>query len=117
MTKECWRDSFEDLGKAIAKLREAIDKSSNKMNESEIYRDAAIQRFEFSIELFWKILQKFLRYEKLEANTPREVLSKSYIAKLIDQEDVWLKMLDDRNLTSRAYKEALAKEIFARIEY
>lgn len=116
MTKEYWKDSFESLGEAIARLREVLNKSSNRIEEAEIYRDAAIQRFEFSIELFWKILQKFLRYEKLEANTPREVLSKSYVAKLIDQEDVWLKMLDDRNLTSHMYKEALAKEIFARIK-
>ena len=79
-------------------------------------QDAAIQRFEFVVELFWKVLKKILAYEKIEGTTPREVLSKSFQFKLIDNEDMWLKMLDDRNITSHAYKQEYAKLIFENIK-
>ena len=59
------------LGKALKKLREACDKAEKQNEEMEIYRDATIQRFEFTVELFWKSLKKILEYEKIEANTPR----------------------------------------------
>ncbi|NRA73463.1 MAG: nucleotidyltransferase substrate binding protein [Rickettsiales bacterium] len=101
---------------AIIRLREAHDKADIKSKEISIYRDATIQRFEFTIELFWKVLKKFLNHEQIQANTPREVLRQSYTAKIIDDEEIWLKMTTDRNLTSHTYKEHLAKEIFSRIE-
>jgi len=58
------------LGNALKKLREACDKAEKQNEEMEIYRDATIQRFEFTVELFWKSLKKILEYEKIDANTP-----------------------------------------------
>lgn len=109
-----WKDYFYTLGKAIDRLQEVINHP--QLNEIEYLRDAAIQRFEFTIELFWKVLKKVLSYEKIDATTPRDVLSKSYQYKLIDDENIWLRMLDDRNNTSHAYKEEEAKIIFEHIK-
>ena len=47
-------------------------------------------------------------------NTPRAVLRQAYAAGVI-QDDAWLTMLDDRNLTSHVYDDATAAQIFARI--
>ena len=115
MNKDNWFDSLETLGNAIVKLREGVDKAETKQEELAIYRDATIQRFEFTVELFWKVLKRFLNYEQFNVNTPREVLKKSYEMHLINNEEVWLNMMNDRNLTSHTYKENLAKEIFRRI--
>jgi nucleotidyltransferase substrate binding protein (TIGR01987 family) len=116
MSKEYLGDSFELLGQAVGRLREAFDKAKGELKEVLIYRDATIQRFEFTVELFWKTLKKFLSYERLKANTPREVLKKSYMAQIIEDEKEWLRMMDDRNLTSHTYQETVAREIFGRIE-
>jgi len=46
------------------------------------------------------------------------VLKRAFAIRLIsdeDEADVWLQMLDDRNLTSHAYDETLAVRIYARI--
>ena len=112
-----WRDSLIELGKAITKLRRAFDRAGSLVqdDEREENRDSIIKRFEFTIELFWKTLKKILRYELIKANSPKEVLQASYMTFLIDDETIWLHMLEDRNLTSHTYKEALAKEILARI--
>lgn len=109
-----WHDSFLNLENAIDRLKEVM--SHPDVNNNTFMRDAAIQRFEFTIELFWKILKKILFYEKIEATTPRDTLSKAYQYQFIDDEAVWLDMLDNRNNTSHAYKEEAAQIIFEHIK-
>jgi nucleotidyltransferase substrate binding protein (TIGR01987 family) len=105
-----WKDRFESLGKAVDRLNEVMHHPD--IDTSTFMRDAAIQRFEFTIELFWKVLKKILQYEKVDANSPRDVLQKAFQIKLIDDEAMWLSMLDDRNNTSHVYKEEDADRIF-----
>jgi nucleotidyltransferase substrate binding protein (TIGR01987 family) len=109
-----WKDYFNTLGQAIDRLAEAINHP--EIEQNQYIQDASIQRFEFVIELFWKVLKKVLAYEKLEAITPREVLSKSYQYRLINDEEIWLNMLSDRNLTSHVYKQEDAKRILKHIK-
>jgi nucleotidyltransferase substrate binding protein (TIGR01987 family) len=109
-----WKDHFYALERAINRLKDVME--HHELDKNDYMRDAAIQRFEFTIELFWKVLKKVLYYEKIEATTPRDTLSKAYQYKFIDSEDIWLNMLDDRNNTSQAYKEEEAKLIFEHIK-
>lgn len=50
------------------------------------------------------------------STTPRDVLSQSFKFNLIDDEKIWLRMLDDRNNTSNVYNQEDAKKIFAKIK-
>jgi nucleotidyltransferase substrate binding protein (TIGR01987 family) len=109
-----WKDNFYTLGNAINRLKEVLEHKD--LENIEFLRDATIQRFEFTIELFWKLLKKVLLHEKIEATTPRDTLNKAYQYRLINDENIWLKMLDDRNNTSHAYKEHEAKIIFENIK-
>lgn len=106
-------DHFKALGNALERLGEIL--ALQKTDREAIYRDAAIQRFEFCMELFWKVLKKILAKEGVEATTPRDVLRKAYQFKLIDDELLWLRMLTDRNLSSHLYQESLARAIFCRM--
>jgi len=109
-----WKDHFYTLGNAISRLRDVLEHP--QIDELDFLRDATIQRFEFTIELFWKVLKKILSYEKLESTTPRDTLSQAYQYQLISDENIWLSMLDDRNNTSHAYKEKESKMIFEHIK-
>ncbi|QQV74748.1 hypothetical protein H6P87_00288 [Rickettsia tillamookensis] len=109
-----WKDSFLALGQAIQRLHEVIERT--KIDKEPIFLDAAIQRFEFVIELFWKTLKKILKHEKTESNTPKDVLSKAFQFSLIDDEKLWLGMLDDRNITSHVYKYEDAQRVFENIK-
>ena len=80
------------------------------------YVDATIQRFEFSIELFWKLLRLLLSSKGVDATYPKDVLREAFAGKLIDNEQIWLSMLRDRNLTSHTYDEDLAAIIYANIK-
>jgi len=51
----------------------------------------------------------------IEANSPRRALQQAYRLGWLDDEQRWLKLLEDRNPTSHTYREALAQEIYSRI--
>jgi len=83
--------------------------------ESALVRDGTIQRFEFTFELVWKTLKLYLERQGHECGGPRATLKKAFAEGLIatpEEADVWLQMLDDRNLTSHAYHEVLATRIY-----
>lgn len=104
---------MENLERALFRLKEALDISDSE--ENTLFVDGTIQRFEFCIELFWKTLRRALFENGIESGTPREALQKAYQAKWLDDEQMWIQMLRDRNQTSHVYQEEIANEIFERI--
>lgn len=52
--------------------------------------DASIQRFEFTVELFWKLLKRSIISLGREVNFPKEVLQEAYLSKMIEDEKIWL---------------------------
>lgn len=104
------KEVIESFELSIQRLKEAL-----AMQESDITRDAAIQRFEFTVELGWKSIQKFLREEKINCRSPKECLREAFKQQLVEDDDGWLEAFEDRNLTVHTYNEQTAKEIFSRI--
>lgn len=104
---------FEKFEKALLSL-EAIYKKPMQEDRSNV--DATIQRFEFTFELAWKFLKNYFSERDIELNYPKEVLQEAFTVNLIDNENLWIKMLKDRNLTSHTYDEKLADEIYLRIK-
>ncbi len=107
------RKKIETLGRALSRLKIMIDKP---MEEDRSNIDATIQRFEFSIELFWKCLKAILEENGREVSLPKAILQQAYTARLIDDEKVWLDMLKDRNLTAHTYEQELADVIYSHIK-
>ena len=103
---------LEKFKKALIAL-ESIYLQPMRQDRSNI--DATIQRFEFTFELAWKFLKDYFAERDLELHYPKEILQQAYQVKLIDNENIWIKMLQDRNLTSHAYNANLADMIFERI--
>lgn len=85
---------------------------------SEIVRDAAIQRFEYTFEAVWKAAQLFLReHEGLAPASPKGVIRASFQSGLLLEEDARaaLRTVEDRNLTVHTYNESLAEAIYTRL--
>ena len=79
-------------------------------------RDGVIQRFEFCTELTWKTLREYLLDQGYtEINSPKSVMRQAYADRLINDEQSWIGLLNDRNLTSHLYDEDTAVEIYNRI--
>ena len=85
---------------------------------SLIERDAAIQRFEYTTEAYWKAAQTaLLEHFGVEAASPKAVIRAAAQNGLLSEPDARAAMglIDDRNLTSHTYNEALAITLFARL--
>ncbi len=113
MEKEFWRDSFTSLASTLQRLEDVL--RLPKVETTEYLQAAATHYFKLCIELYWKALKKVLAFEKVETTTPRDAIAKAYQFNLIDDEKVWLQMLDDRNITSHLYHKEKAKIVFERI--
>lgn len=100
-----------NLDNAMKRLEEALEEDPS----NSLIVDGTIQRFEFTIELYWKTLKRLLLIEGIETKTPRETLKEAYQAGWLNREEDWLQMLRDRNATSHTYDEAAAREIVEHI--
>lgn len=104
----------ENFKRAVLRLKESIQ--SYQTNHDDIVRDGMIQRFEFTIELAWKTIRAYLIDQGFtDLTSPKMVLKQAYSAQLIQNQESWLQMLQDRNQTSHMYNENTANEIASRI--
>ena len=106
---------LQEAAQALQRLEEA----ACLKNPSELERDGAIQRFEFTAEAFWKAVQAYLlKQEGVECGSPKGCMRALGETGYANAEEVTslLAMVDDRNLTAHTYREQLAVEIFAHLE-
>lgn len=108
------------LEKKITDARRAYETLQDVLNEpySKISRDAAIQRFEYTVEAIWKCLQLFLKErEGIECYSPKACFREAGGVGLLNEDETIkaLEMIDDRNLTSHTYQEELAERIYKRL--
>ena len=107
----------ENFCKATARLSEALADLA-EFPASTVIRDGVIQRFEFTFELAWKSLREYIADRGGDMNTvvfSKQVFKAAYAAHLIDDEQVWLDMLDARNITSHVYDDQQATQVVAAI--
>ena len=97
-----WKQRFQNFDRAFILLREALE---DKRPLSMLEKEGVIQRFEYSYELAWKTLKDYLEASGVTINpvTPRQVLKEAFAAKIITDGQVWINMLDNRNLLSHTY--------------
>ena len=99
-----------NLESALTRLEAALARPKD-----EFMRDSAIQRFEFTFELFWKTLKAVGDEAGLTSYAPRDALRESFRLGLIDEDPGWFQMLEDRNLASHTYSEKRAEAIYSRL--
>ena len=108
-------EKYEQFEAAVSRLREALEDYRSTPLSS--VRDGVIQRFEFCAELAWKTMREYLLDQGYtEINSPKAVIRQAFAYGVIEDADGWVRLMNDRNLTSHVYDEKTAEEIFRRIE-
>jgi nucleotidyltransferase substrate binding protein (TIGR01987 family) len=97
-----WRQRLESLQRALAQLRAAREALAADP-ENEVIGMAVIKAYEFSFELSWKTLKDLLNHEGIDAQLPREVLRQAFAAGLLEDGQLWIDMLEQRNLMAHTY--------------
>jgi nucleotidyltransferase substrate binding protein (TIGR01987 family) len=105
-----WKQRLANFDRAYLLLRDALANGPAALNQLE--KEGVIQRFEYCFELAWKTTKDYM-----EANgvvfavvTPRQVVKDAFAAKIIADGQVWIAMLDHRNLLSHTYNPAVFEQ-------
>ncbi len=98
-----WKQRFQNFDRAFLLLREALQRKPEALSMLE--KEGVIQRFEYTFELAWKTLKDYLEESGLVISpvTPREVIKQAFAAKILPDGQVWINMLDNRNLLTHTY--------------
>ena len=101
-----------NLEKAVMQLAKALDEP-----KSEYVRDAAIQRFEFTYELLWKVLKSYLeKIHGIRVISPRQVFKEAFALDIIGDEMLFLNMIESRNLIAHTYNEDQAEKVYTELK-
>jgi nucleotidyltransferase substrate binding protein (TIGR01987 family) len=111
-----WKQRFQNFGRGFVLLREALERKPE--NLSMLEKEGVIQRFEYTFELAWKTLKDYLEEGGLVISpvTPRQVIKEAFAAKVISNGEVWINMLDNRNLLSHTYDSSVFEQAVQAID-
>ncbi|MEW6239082.1 MAG: nucleotidyltransferase substrate binding protein [Candidatus Omnitrophota bacterium] len=115
---------LSSLKNAVASMEQTLERSEDETlmeTLDEITQNAiragAIQNFEFTFELCWKFIQRWIRLNKTpeDADHPRtrkELFRLAARYGLIDDPVAWFRYGDARNITSHTYDEDTAALVY-----
>jgi len=66
-------------------------------------------------ELFWNYLKEILENEGIGVSTPRQAFEEAFRAKFIQNPEIWVEMMKDRNNIVHSYNRQYANELNERI--
>ena len=110
-----WKQRFDNYKKAYLSLLESHE-ALEKDSENSFIQDSLIQRYEYTLELEWNTMNGYLENEGfMDVTSPKKAVRKAFQERIIKDGSTWITALDDRNKTSHAYNENMAKEVIQAI--
>jgi len=99
----------DDFAAALAQLKSALDEPA----ERDLIKAGSIQYFEFCFELGWKACKVMSSEQGLsDCLSPKACLRQAFTHGWVDDELIWLEMLDARNRMAHTYDARKALEIY-----
>lgn len=106
-----WIQRFNHFNKALSQLREAVTLAQQRPL-SRLEEQGLIQAFEYTHELAWNTLKDFLEERgALNLFGSKDTTREAFKNGLVENGDVWMDMIKNRNLTTHTYNEAVAAQI------
>ena len=101
-----WIQRYANYHKARARLLSVTESDRFMEDLSELEIEGLGQRFEYTFELAWKVLQDLLIYKGYEfMQGPNGTMKMAFEDGLISDHDGWRKMAKSRNTLSHVYDE------------
>ncbi|MHB1927750.1 MAG: nucleotidyltransferase substrate binding protein [Leptospirillum sp.] len=109
--------NLEPLEKAIEQLKSGI-KQSHAVPHNELLRDGVIQRFKYTMDLGWKLLQRYLKHivqiDESAIRTKNDLFREAARLGIISSAEAWIGHYEARNETSHSYDSETARRVFER---
>ena len=111
--------NLEPLEKAIEQLKSGLHQS-HANPDNELLRDGVIQRFEYTMDLSWKMIQRYLKHiaqvEESAIRTKKDLFREAGRLGLITNVEAWFGYYEARNETSHTYDPQIAESVFNQSE-
>ena len=110
-----WIQRFQNFERALEQLERAVELSRQReLNELE--GQGLLHVFEFTHELAWNTLKDFLE-ESGQSGIygSRDATRAAFAAGLIENGDLWMRMITSRNQTTHTYNEETVEDICSAI--
>lgn len=100
------------LEKALESLKKVLLEPEN-----DITRDSAIKRFEYTYELSWKFLKRYLEEvsptpSEIDSYSFKDLIRTGFEVGVIRDVETWFGYREARNKTSHTYNETTAKDVY-----
>ena len=106
-----WQQRFDNYKRALQQLTAAVELSAQR-EFTELEKQGVIQGFEFVHELAWNVLKDLLELEGIQGIVgSRGAVREAFKRGLLADGELWLDMIDKRNLTSHTYNAELAQDM------
>lgn len=109
MLEELDYQKLINIEHSLKKLKLALDSS---VDNDAVVIDASIHRFHITFELLINFLQDVADYGGVKILSIKDVFKSAYADYLIDNDKVWLQMLEDRKLILSTYDHEIAYKIY-----
>lgn len=111
-------DGLYNFSRALERYISASNLKEELKHEGfdDIYLDLIVKRFEFTFEMCWKALKRYLDFLGMDMKSPRDTFKEAYSQGLLEEDGIWLGMIEQRNLCSHIYDEYQIQEILEKIE-
>ncbi len=106
--------NLEALGAAIAQLDKGLAEAKIQA-DNELMRDGAIQRFEYTMDLSWKMIQRYLKIAQADESTIRsknDLFRAAARLQIIEDAESWIQHYAARNETSHDYNLEKAEQVY-----
>ena len=107
-----WKQRLQNWNKALTQLRRFMDRKI--LNELE--EQGLIQSFEYNHELAWNVQKDFLQANgHVALYGSKDVAREAFARDLVSDGELWLDMIESRNMSSHSYNEETTRAIIAAI--
>lgn len=106
-----WQQRFDNFNRALDQLTQAVELSRQRPL-SDLEKQGIIQGFEIVHELAWNVLKDFLKFEGVQGIVgSRGAVREAFKRELLDDGELWMDMIEKRNLSSHTYNKEIAEEL------
>lgn len=101
---------LEELKQALVRLNETRDFPPDLP-----YKESTVQRFEFTFELAWKVIQATVSQAGYREHGPKASIRAAAQLGIIQNPELWFEYLQDRNETTHMYKLEVLERVYQRV--
>jgi nucleotidyltransferase substrate binding protein (TIGR01987 family) len=110
-----WKQRLQNYKKALITLENAVELGKTR-ELTDLEKQGMIQSFEFTFEMAWNVMKDYLEEEGITGIIgSKGAVRHAFSKELISDGQIWMDMIESRNISSHSYDEKIAEELLEKI--